>query len=93
MGKKCLLLCFSGTGNTLLVGRKIQAELEKNGYEVTLYRYQEPKKDIPDPDSFDLNPRLQYPAGFSSLHLFSSGVERKERRFCFQSERRTARFE
>ena len=34
MGKKCLLLCFSGTGNTLLVGRKIQAKLEKNGYKL-----------------------------------------------------------
>lgn len=87
MGKKCLLLCFSGTGNTLLVGRTIQEKLEKQGYEVTLYRYREPREKVPDPNAFDLigfgYPIHAFNTPEAFLRFVSSLPVLKEEKDCF----------
>lgn len=52
--KKVVLYYFSGTGNTALCAESLGKHFKELGYEVTLYEYQKPFVDVPNPNDFDL---------------------------------------
>ncbi len=75
---KCIIYCFSGTGNTNRVCRYICEELKNYGYEseifpITYTAYK--SKQFPDPNGYDLI-GVAYPGhAFNAPHLFNKFVK------------------
>ncbi|MCI2067990.1 MAG: EFR1 family ferrodoxin [Bacilli bacterium] len=51
---RCLIFCYSGTGNTSLAASFLKRHFEEKGIQTDLFIYQEPLKEIPDPSAYDL---------------------------------------
>lgn len=53
MKKKAVLYYFSGTGNTRLCAKYIAKHLNEYGFEVDLFEYKIPLKNVPNPNDYD----------------------------------------
>lgn len=77
--KRCIIYCFSGTGNTRRVCEMILTELSRYGYEgeifaITYSAYKD--KQFPDPNGYDLI-GVAFPGhAFNAPHLFNKFVKR-----------------
>lgn len=75
--KKCIIYCFSGTGNTYRVCGMIAAELKAYGYEteifsVTYAAYKERK--FPDPNAYDVIGAAYPGHAFNAPRLFNKFI-------------------
>lgn len=77
--KKCIIYCFSGTGNTKRVAQSVLTELAAYDYEgevfsITYNAYKQ--KQFPNPNEYDLI-GIAYPGhAFNAPHLFNKFVKR-----------------
>lgn len=76
--KKCIIYCFSGTGNTKTVAQSILTELASYGYEGEIFSitYQAYKqKQFPNPNEYDLI-GVAYPGhAFNAPQLFNKFIK------------------
>lgn len=92
--KKCIIYCFSGTGNTNRVCRMILFELAGYDYEGEIYPITDSaykQKTFPDPNGYDLI-GVAYPGhAFNAPHLFNKFIrilpkaERGQRAFIIKT--------
>ena len=75
---KCIIYCFSGTGNTNLICKMLSSEMARYGYEcetfaITYMAYKQ--KSFPNPNDYDLI-GVAYPGhAFNAPHLFNKFVK------------------
>lgn len=76
--KKCIIYCFSGTGNTNRVCRMLLSELAAYGYEGEIFPITYPaykQKAFPSPNGYDLI-GVAYPGhAFNAPHLFNKFIK------------------